>query len=148
MKRVFHILSYFQYPLLLFGLYFFIRPIIHGYDYISSNLEYIFSLYNNGLIFFGVALSFSTLQDSTKTSLRFEKRVWQSPKKGKLFIVLTMILILIFFIYGFIGYFGIHEKIKVIKEFSYGSIVLAIGLVGYLKLQIEMYDNHRKDKKE
>ena len=42
------------------------------------------------------------------------------------------------------GIFGFIMKENIFKEFSYGSLILAIGLLGYLKLQIEMYENHQK----
>lgn len=147
-KKIFHILSYIQYPLLLLGLFFVIKPFFLGFEYLSTNQDYFFSTYNNALIFFGVALSLSTLQDSNKTSLKFENKIYSNPKKGKFAIVLTMIMVLVFFSYGFIGYFGLFEKSNVINEFSYGSIILGIGLVGYLKLQIEIFDNHRNDKQK
>ena len=147
-KRTFHILSYIQYPLLILGLFLTIKPFFSGLDYLSSNPDYFFSIYNKALILFGVALSFSTLQDSNKTSLKFEKKIYSNPKKGKFFILLTMIVVLIFFIYGFIGYLGLFEKSNIIEEFSYGSIVMAIGLIGYLKMQIEIFSNLREDKKK
>ena len=34
-------------------------------------------------------------------------------------------------------------KDSFVKDFAYGSIVLAVGLLGYLKLQMEMYENHK-----
>ena len=145
-KKIFHILSYIQYPLLIWGLYFTIKPFFRGFEYLSTNQDYFFSSYNNALILFGVALSFSSLQDSNKTSLKLEKKIYSNPKKGRFAILLTMIMVLVFFSYGFIGYFGLFEKSNMINEFSYGSIILGIGLVGYLKLQIEIFDNHRKDK--
>ena len=120
-KKIFHILSYIQYPLLLLGLFFVIKPFFLGFEYLSTNQDFFFSTYNTALIFFGVALSLSTLQDSNKTSLKFENKIYSNPKKGKFAIVLTMIMVLVFFSYGFIG---------------------------YLKLQIEIFDNHRKDKQK
>ncbi len=146
-KKVFHILSFIQYPMLLLGVFFSIKPFWSGFENISSNPEYFFSIYNNALIFFGVAISFSTLQDPNKLSLKFEKKIYKNPKKGKLYIALTIILVFIFFVYGFIGYFGLLEKSNIITEFSYGSIILGVGLIGYLKLQIEIFDSHRQNKK-
>ena len=145
-KRIFHILSYIQYPLMILGLFFVIKPFFRGFEYLITNQDYFFRTYNNALIVFGVALSFSTLQDSNKTSLKFENNIYSNPKKGKFAIILTMIMVLVFFIYGFIGYFGLFEKSNIITEFSYGSIILGIGLIGYLKLQIEIFDNQRKNK--
>ncbi len=147
-KQLFHVLSYIQYPFLLLGLFLAMKPFFKGFEYLASNPEYLFGTYNKSLIFFGVALSFSTLQDSSKTSLKFERKIYSNPRKAISYIILTMILVLVLFIYGFIGYLGLNIQSNVIYEFSYGSIILGIGLIGYLKLQIEIFDNLRADKKE
>lgn len=97
------------------------------------------------LIFFGLTLSFASMQDPTKTSLRYEKKIWHNPKKAKFIITSTISTMIIFFI---AGTFGFIVKENVIKEFSYGSLILAIGLLGYLKFQIELFENHKKVKKK
>ncbi len=140
-KQVFHALSYLQYPFLLIGLFLLFKPFFRGFDYLFSNPEFLFKTYSNVLIFFGLTLSFASLQDSGKTSLRYEKRIWQNPKRAKVLIIVTIFTIVIFF---FAGIFGFIMKENIFKEFSYGSLILAIGLLGYLKLQIEMYENHKK----
>ncbi len=147
-KQLFHVLSYIQYPFLLLGLFLAFKPFFKGFEYLASNPEYLFGTYNKSLIFFGVALSFSTLQDSSKTSLKFERKIYSNPRKAKFYIIFTMLLVLVLFIYGFIGYFGLNQQSNVIYEFSYGSIIMGIGLIGYLKLQIEIFENLRADKKE
>lgn len=96
------------------------------------------------LIFFGLSLSFASMQDSTKTSLRYEKKIWQNPKKAKIIIRSTITTMIIFLVAGMLGFI---VKENVIKEFSYGSIILAIGLLGYLKFQMELFENHKKVKK-
>ncbi|MGI6048845.1 MAG: hypothetical protein ACOYEG_12720 [Petrimonas sp.] len=144
-KQIFHLLSYLQYPFLLIGLFLLIKPFFRGFDYVSSNPEFLFKTYNNVLIFFGLTLSFASLQDSTKTSLRYEKQMWQNPKKAKFIFIVTIVTMIIFFISGMLGFI---IKENAFKEFSYGSLILAIGLLGYLKLQMEIYENHKKIKKE
>jgi len=146
-KQLFHLLSYLQYPLLLVAVVLTISPFFKGIKFLASNIDYFFKIQNIVLIFLGVALSFSTLQDSDKTSLKVEKKIYRSPKKAKFLIISTLVLIFIFFIYGFIAYFFLKEY-TALKEFSYGSIVLGIGLIGYLKLQLEMFEKNRKDKNE
>lgn len=143
-KQIFHILSYLQYPFLLIGLYFLFKPFFHGFNYAFSNPEFLFKTYNNMLIFYGLTLSFASMQDSTKTSLRYEKKIWQNPKKARIIITSTIFTMIIFFIAGILGFI---VKESAIKEFSYGSLILAIGLLGYLKFQIEMYEHHKKVKK-
>lgn len=139
-KQLFHLLSYLQYLLLAVGLFFIIKPFFKGFDYISSNSGYFFQNYNYALIFLGLTLGFASLQDSTKTTLKYEKKIWKNPKKAKRTMIITIATMIIFL---FAGVFGFVMKDSVIKEFAYGSIVLAVGLLGYLKLQMEMYENHK-----
>lgn len=145
LKQTFHTLSYLQYPLLLIGLFLLIKPFFRGFDFLSSNPEYLFRTYNYALIFFGVTLSFAALQDPNKTSFKYEKRIWRNPKKAKNILIFTIATMIIFFIAGLLGFI---LKENVIREFSYGSIILAIGLLGYLKLQMDIFENHREDKKK
>ncbi len=139
-KQVFHTLSYIQYPLLIIGLFLIIKPLFQGFDYLSSNPEYLFRTYNYALIFLGLTLSFGSLQDPSKTSLKYEKKIWKNPKRARINILFTLFTMFIFLIAGLLG-FIMNEN--VIREFSYGSIVLAIGLLGYLKLQMEILENHQ-----
>ena len=74
-KQIFHTLSYIQYPLLLIGLFLISKPFFQGFEFLSSNAEYLFQSYNKALIFLGLALSFASLQDVSKTSLRYEKKI-------------------------------------------------------------------------
>ena len=41
-------------------------------------------------------------------------------------------------------YFSENDKLK---ELSFGVIVLGIGLIGFLKSAVEVFENHRSDKK-
>ena len=80
----------------------------------------------------------------SKTQSKFSKRIWENPKKGKRMILITCALIVLFLSYGIFGYF-ITDNVQ-IKEVSFGAIVLAIGLIGFLKTALEVFENHRKDK--
>ncbi len=143
-KRIFHILSYLQYPLLIPAIYFSIKPYFNGMEYLIENISILFKNYNYLLIFMGLAISFSTLQDTSKTSLKFEKKIWKNPKYGKRMILMISIITFLTLSFGLFGYFITNNNI--IKEFSIGSMVLAIGLIGFLKTAIEVFENHRINK--
>jgi len=96
------------------------------------------------LIFIGLGISFATLQDTSKTSIKYEKKIWENPKKGKWFILMITLLTLLTLAFGIFGYF-IAENENV-KEVSFGAIVLGIGFIGFLKTAIEVFENLRKDK--
>lgn len=140
-KQIFHTLSYLQYPLLAVGLFLIVKPIFKGFGFLSENPEYLFQTYNNALIFLGLTLSFASLQDANKTSLSYEKRIWRNPKKAKTVFLFTLFTLAVFFVAGIVGFLA---KESMMKEFSYGSLILSIGLLGYLKLQMEIFENHRQ----
>jgi preprotein translocase subunit Sss1 len=143
-KQVFHMVSYLQYPLAILGLVFVIKPYITGFEVYRDNLSLLFKDLNSVLILMGLAISFSTLQDTTKTQNKISLRVWQDPLKGKIFLAVLSVFILGLIIIGMIGYFGTANTY--LKELSIGIIILGIGLIGMLKTGIEMFENHRKDK--
>ncbi len=132
-------MSYLQYPLILGALWFYV-PFLIALS--SGNPDW--TKLNYSLIFFGIAISFATLQDTQKTSLKFEKRIWTNPKKGKMFIIAIVFLVFSLMLFGIFGYFLASNKI--IKEVSSGIIVLGIGFIGFLKTGIEVFENHRSDK--
>ena len=130
-KKIFQVISYLQYPLMLLALFFSIKPYLNGMDYISENLDAVLKDYSYVLIFMGLGISFSTLQDTTKTQNNFSKKIWEDPKKGKKMILLISFLTIATLSYGIFGYF-ISDNEKV-KELSFGAIVLSIGFIGFLK---------------
>lgn len=130
---------------MLVGAYFVIKPYFLEADQLKENPKMVFEQLNSMLIFMGLALSFSSLQDTSKTQNNFSKKIWESPKKGKLFIVIICCQILGTLIFGLVGYFIAEDGM--IKELSIGAIVLGLGMFGFLKGMIELFENHRLDKK-
>jgi len=143
-KLLFQYISYLQYPLMLVALYFSFIPYLSGLEKLRENPTLLFDNLNSALIFMGLGISFSSLQDTTKTQNKLSLNIWQNPKKGKIAIILMCMMILLFLLFGLIGYFS-SEK-GVLKDMSVGIIVLALGMFGFLKSAIEMFENHRKDK--
>ena len=140
-KKLFHLISYLQYPLVLLG----------GYYYILFFLsfkagEIVWDDLNKVLVFFGLALSFSTLQDTKKTQNKLSKRIWESPLMGKITLILFSLFTALFIFGGLYNYLTI--KSSVLKELSFGMIVLGIGLLGLIKAAVEMFENHRLDKNQ
>ncbi len=143
-KTIFQYISYLQYPLMLIALYFVISPYLLGIEKLKENPDLIFMNFNSALIFMGLGTSFSSLQDTTKTQNEFSKNIWANPKKGKITIMVMCLTILLFLIMGMIGYFYINDGI--LKDLSVGIIVFSLGMLGFLKAAIEMFENHREDK--
>lgn len=104
-------------------------------------LDSLLSNANITLMLMGVGVSFSSLQDTSKTQNKLSLRIYQNPRKSKLFLILVIVLIFIFLIAGLIGFFSSSES--AISELSIGSIVLAIGMMGMLKAVVEMAEHHK-----
>lgn len=137
--KFFHIISYLQYPLIAVALVLY-YPLMKSFKAGSLDWE----LVNYILILFGTALSFSTLQDTTKTQNKISKKVWFDPVKGKIMLVFFAVMAHLFIIAGFI--LMIYKKNSMQENAAVGVIVLGIGMIGVLKGAIEMFENHRKDK--
>lgn len=129
---------------MLGGVFFVCKAYYLGLFQGEPNPDLLFENINIFLLFMGLGISFSSLQDPTKTQNNFSKKVWQDPKKGKYFIYLICATIVVTLITGLIGFFVTNEGI--LHELSVGAIVLSLGMFGLLKTAIEMFENHRLDK--
>lgn len=120
-------------------------PYLNSIDKSEESLDMIFKNLNNVLVFIGLGISFSTLQDTTKTQNQFSRRIWENPVKGK--VVLLLFSLFTFFILGCGMYAYFSTENPQLEELSFGIIVFGIGFLGLLKSAIEMFENHRLDKK-
>ena len=137
-RDLFHKISYLQYPLMLIAAGYVIMPYIEGFD------KYLYYL-NYALVFIGLGISFSTLQDTTKTQNKMSLRIWQDPAKAKKFLALFSFMTLAAMVFGLVGLFAAPDR--VLSDISLGLVVLSIGMLGMLKSMLEMFENHRIDKK-
>jgi len=97
-KLYFQYMSYLQYPLMIIATYFAYEPLLFEIDTYFESI-------NKSLLFMGLAISFSSLQDTTKTQNKLSRIVYQNPIYAKTFIIYVMILtfvLLSFGIYGFL----------------------------------------------
>jgi hypothetical protein len=138
-KKYFQAISYLQYPFMVLALFYAYKPLFNG-------LENILADFNHTLIWMGLGISFSTLQDTTKTQNKLSLKVWQNPKYAKIFIYTFALFTLFLLVFGIFGIF--LSSSEVLKEVAFGLIVLAIGLLGMLKAAIEMAENHAPKNKD
>ena len=130
-KSTFQYLSYLQYPLITIGIFYSIKPLFFGIETYWQDI-------NAMLIFMGLAISYSTLQDITKVQNKFSEKVWKNPRYAKYFLVYLMVMIFLILIFGLYGYFfSTNEKLQ---EVAFGTFVFGIGMIGVLKMSIEMAD--------
>lgn len=140
-KLIFHYISYLQYPMMLVAMIFLLEALITGK---FIDLDYYLEAVNNTLIFMGLGISFSSLQDTDKTQNKLSKKVWQDPVKGKRFLIIMGFFTALLIIAGLCFYFIFDEGAA--KTVSIGIFVLGIGMVGLLKAAMEMFEKHRTDK--
>lgn len=138
-RDIFQKISYLQYLMIAFSGYFYVLFMI---SMVNRLIDW--SSLNHALIFYGLSISLSTLQDTTKTQNKLSKRIWENPKKGKRALIFIGLMVVFFISIGLIGVLSSRESIH--KEISFGLVVLGIGLVGMLKAAMEMFENHRLDK--
>lgn len=138
--RIFHALSYLQYPMILAALAYYVPFVM---SMINKPVDW--SLLNQVLILMGVALSFSTLQDTTTTQNKLSKKIWQDPRKGKLFLWVIAVMALLFIVTGLLAMMLFDADQT--ESVAVGVTVLGIGMLGMLKAAIDMFENHRLDKK-
>lgn len=141
-KLFFHYISYLQYPLMIIALYYAFQPYIIGLDEAFKDKSVLLGYINNMLIFMGLGVSFSTLQDSEKTQNSFSKKIWEDPKKGKVFIIFFSLVTAFVIIAGLVEYLATRDSM--LKEVSFGFIVLGIGFIGMIKSMMEMHENHKR----
>ena len=133
-KPLFQIISYLQYPLLLVALGYMIYPCFAGFETFWTSA-------NSALIFSGLGVGFSTLQDTTKTQNDFSKKIWQDPRQGMVALVGIAATTLVFLLVGLYGL--VVAKGGIIKEVSFGTLMLGLGYIGLLKAAIEMHEHHK-----
>jgi hypothetical protein len=133
--QFFQAASYLQYPLLLIALGYSAAPYFQGFDTFWQSI-------NQALVFAGLGISFSTLQDTRKTQNNFSRKIWQDPKKGKRALLLISLTTLGLLCFGFYGW--LVAKPGIAREVAFGALMLGIGYMGLLKSAIEMREHHRQ----
>jgi hypothetical protein len=128
-RKLFHFLSYLQYPLMLVGLFFCYKPFI-------SDINSLWVEFNRAMVFMGLGISMSTLQDTTKTQNTFSKRIYQTPRYARLFLIMIFLQVVFFSGAGLIGLFLADQS--PMKDLSLGLISIGIGMIGMLKAAGEM----------
>lgn len=131
--KAFHALSYLQYPLVAVA-------VVQVLLALRAEEAARFEALNSGLVFMGLSVTMSTLQDTTTTQNELSRRVWTSPTLGPLFLGALAAMAMAFI--G-VGLWGLHSAGDGrLQELSLGILVLGIGVVGLLKAAAEMAAHH------
>jgi len=127
-RNLFQKISYLQYPLMGISLFFMYRPWL-------NNRQNLLDDFNLGLVFMGLAITFSTLQDTKKTQNKMSEKIWKNKKYATWFIVYFLLIIFVLIALALFWQFGDNAALQ---GLSWGVLSIAMGLVGVVKGGLEM----------
>ena len=137
-RQVFQWLSYLQYPAMLVALYYVASPFFTG---LGGLLEAL----NNALLYAGVGIGMSSLQDPTRTQNEVSRKVWEDPRKGYWMLWLLTVQALLPILLGLAG--TALAASTALSQLSLGLVAFGLGMIGLLKTAIEMREHHRRDRR-
>ena len=143
-RDFFQLLSYLQYLALLVALGYVARSGWVLGTGKAGGIAPVYDDWNYALLYAGVGIGLSSLQDATKTQNEISRKVWQDPRKGR-----WMLGLLAFYALGAMaaGLFGAYRaESTVVNQLSLGLVAFGLGMVGLLKTAIEMREHHRLDR--
>ena len=143
-RDFFQALSYLQYPALAMALVYAVLAGLALGKAAQAGMAPVFDLMNYVLLYAGVGIGLSSLQDPTKTQNEMSRKVWQDPRKGR-----WMLALLAFYALGAmaVGLLGAYRaQTTVMNQLSLGLVAFGLGMVGLLKTAIEMREHHRLDR--
>ena len=141
-RDFFQWLSYLQYPAMLVALgYVFKSGLAVGS---AGGLPAVYDDWNYVLLYAGIGIGLSSLQDPRKTQNEMSRRVWQDPRKGRWALILFAVYALGAMLIGLIGAYRAEDTI--VNQLSLGLVAFGLGMVGLLKTAIEMREHHRSDR--
>lgn len=143
-RQLFQWLSYLQYPALMVTLVYTVQALIAMFALKSTGWAPVLDLLNFVLLYGGVAIGLSSLQDPTKTQNKASLRVWQDPAKGRLLLWVLAVYSFIAIVLGLVG--ASLAKDTAISQLALGLVAFGLGMIGLLKTAIEMREHHRLDR--
>lgn len=139
-RDFFNRISYLQYPIMLAALGYCVKPMFGGLDQLRGNLPAVVGDFNTALMFMGVGIGVSTLQDTTKVQNEFSRKVWTHPGRTRWALGIITAQVLFFLGLGIAGYILANDS--PLTQLSIGLFVLGLGMLSFLKAAIEMAQHH------
>lgn len=141
---VFQWLSYLQYPAMLVAVGYVFKSGLSLASVKRVGWLPIYDDWNYALLYAGVGIGLSSLQDPAKTQNEMSKKVWQDPRKGRWMLILLAAYALGAMALGLLGAYLADTTIM--NQLSLGLVAFGLGMVGLLKTAIEMREHHRVDR--
>lgn len=142
-RDVFQWVSYLQYPAMLTAIAYTAKS---GWSVSlakSAGWSPVFDDWNYVLLYAGIGIGLSSLQDPSRTQNEVSRRVWQDPRKSRWMLVLLGAYALGAMVIGLMGAYMADST--VVNQLSLGLMAFGLGMVGLLKTAIEMREHHRLD---
>lgn len=143
-RDVFQWVSYLQYPALLVAVGYAVKATLSIATAGADGWSPVFDDANYVLLYAGVGIGLSSLQDPTRTQNEVSRRVWQDARKGRWMLALLALYALGAMAGGLAGAYLADST--VVNQLSLGLMAFGLGMVGLLKTAIEMREHHRLDK--
>ena len=142
-REVFQWVSYLQYPALLVAVGYAMKAAWSISTAAADGWSPVFDDANYVLLYAGVGIGLSSLQDPARTQNEV-RRVWQDPRKGRWMLALLAFYALGAMVGGLAGAYLADST--VVNQLSLGLVAFGLGMVSLLKTAIEMREHHRLDK--
>jgi len=142
---VFQWVSYLQYPALLAAFGYALSAAFAAASIRAAGWGPVYDDWNYVLLYAGVGVGLSSLQDPMRTQNTMSRRVWEDPRKGR-----WMLTLLSFYGFGalIVGLVGAYmAESTPVSQLSLGLMAFGLGLMGLLKTAIEMREHHRLDRR-
>ncbi len=143
-RDVFQGVSYLQYPALLVAVGYAVKAVLSVAATGAEGWSPVFDDANYVLLYAGVGIGLSSLQDPARTQNEVSRRVWQDPRKGRWMLALLAFYALGAMVVGLAGAYLADST--VVNQLSLGLVAFGLGMVGLLKTAIEMREHHRLDR--
>ncbi|TDK21748.1 hypothetical protein E2F46_14510 [Luteimonas aestuarii] len=143
-RDVFQAISYLQYPMLLVAVGYAGKSVMAIVSARGEGLSPAYGDWNYILLYAGIGIGLSSLQDPRKAQNEVSRKVWQDPRKGR-----WMLALLAAYAFGAMatGLAGAYlAEDTAISQLSLGLLALGLGMLGLLKTVIEMREHHRLDR--
>nr|WP_298149987.1 hypothetical protein [uncultured Pseudoxanthomonas sp.] len=144
-RDIFQWLSYLQYPAMLAAMAYAVKSAWAVAAVGSAGWPPVFDDWNYVLLYAGIGIGLSSLQDPTRTQNELSRRVWRDPRKGRWMLLLLSSYTLVSMMAGLVGAY--LADTTAVNQVSLGLVAFGLGMVGLLKTAIEMREHHRSDKR-
>lgn len=143
-RDVFQWISYLQYPAVLVTLGYVLKSGIDVAQVARNGWAPVFDGWNYALLYAGVAIGLSSLQDPARTQNEISLRVWRNPRAGRWMLGVLAAYAGLAMAGGLVGAY--RADTTVVAQLSMGLVAFGLGMVGLLKTAMEMREHHRGDR--